>query len=123
MTWSSTRRWSALGSRSTVCSVVTIGIRRSRSRPDDVAAGRAAEDAVLVLEADDVGVGEVQEVGRPEVASPAPAPRSRTGPPGIVVPLGTVVDRHDEALGAGKLGRDRGAHVVVNVAIPHLRGR
>ncbi len=29
-TWQSTRRCSSLGSRSTVCSVVTIGIRRSR---------------------------------------------------------------------------------------------
>ena len=36
-------------------------------QPHDVAAGRAAEDAELVLEADDVGIGEIEEVGRPQV--------------------------------------------------------
>ena len=32
MTWSSTRRWSSLGSWSTVCRVVATGIRRFRSK-------------------------------------------------------------------------------------------
>ena len=34
---------------------------------EDVAAGRAAENAVLVLQADNVGVAEVEEVGRPAI--------------------------------------------------------
>ena len=72
---------------------------------EDVAAGRAAVDAVLVLEADDVGVGEVQEVGRPEVAVQVLLVDLEPDLRRVVVPLGAVVDRHDEALGVRETGR------------------
>ena len=58
-----TRRWCGFGSARMVCSVVTIGMRSSRSSVEDVAAGLAAEDAVLVLHGDDVDGVDVQEVG------------------------------------------------------------
>ena len=50
------------GSARIVCSVVTIGMRSSRSSVEDVAAGLAAEDPVLVLQRHDVDGVDVQEV-------------------------------------------------------------
>ena len=90
---------------------------------EDVAAGRAAVDAVLVLEADDVGVREVQEVGRPEVALQVLLVDLEPDLRRVVVPFGAVVDRHDEALGVREAAGHRGRMSWVKVAIPHFRGR
>ena len=79
---------------------------------DDMAAGRAAEDAVLVLEADDVGVGEIEEIGRPQVRVELLFLDLEPDFRRVVVTLGNVVDRHDEAIRAGILGGDRRAEVV-----------
>ena len=80
--------------------------------PDDVAAGRAAEDSVFVLEADDIGVGEIEKIGRAQVRVDLLLfdfePHLRR----IVVARRDVVDRNDEAVRPGILGRDRGAKVV-----------
>ena len=101
----STRRWSAFG-------LAQDGVQGRDDRhpqvaqqAEDVAAGRAAVDAVLVLEADDVGVREVQEVGRPEVAVQVLLVDLEPDLRRVVVPLGAVVDRHDEALGVRDTGR------------------
>ena len=87
---------------------------------EDVAAGRAAEDAVLVLEADDVGVGEVQEVGRAEVAVELLLLDLEPDFRRVVVPLGEIVDRHHEAVRTRKLGGHRRAHVVRERGDPAL---
>src|ERR1035438_851612 len=55
-----TRCWSALGVRRTVWSVVTTGAANSRSRTSK---WLPAGDSELVLEADDVHVAGVEEVG------------------------------------------------------------
>ena len=95
-----------------MCSVVTIGIRRSRKQPDDVAAGRAAEDSVFVLKADDIGVGEIEKIGSPQVRVDLLLFDFEPHFGRIVVTGRDVVDRHDEAVRPGILGRDRGAKVV-----------
>ena len=77
-----------------------------------MAAGGTAEDAVFVLEADDVGVGEVEVIGRPEIGIELLLLDLEPDLRGIVVALGEIVDRNHEAIGAGKLGGDRGADIV-----------
>ena len=71
---------------------------------NDVAAGRAAEDAVLVLETDDVGVGEVQVVRRAQVTVKLLLLDLEPDFPRVVVPLGEIVHRHHEAVRTRKLG-------------------
>ena len=83
----------------------------------------AAVDPVLVLEADDVGVGEVQEVGRPEVALQVLLVDLEPDLRRVVVPLGAVVDRDDEALGVREVARHRGVHVVGEGGDPALPGQ
>ncbi len=77
-----------------------------------MAARRAPEDAVLVLEADDVGIGEIQEVGRAEIRVDLLLldfePRLRR----VVVSLREIVDRDHEAIGTRVLGGDRRAEVI-----------
>ena len=90
---------------------------------EDVAAGRPAVDAVLVLEADDVGVGEVQEVGRPAVALQVLLVDLEPDLRRVVVPLGAVVDRDDEALGVREPAGHRGVHVVGEGGDPALPGQ
>ena len=53
--------WSGLGSRRTVCSVVTTGIFKRAQQMQDMASGRAAEDSILMLQADHVDAVEVQK--------------------------------------------------------------
>ena len=81
-------------------------------QPYDVAAGRTAEDAKFVLEADDVGIGEVEEIGRPQVGVDLLLFDLESHFGGIVVPLRNVVDRHDETVRRRVLGGDRRAQVV-----------
>ena len=90
---------------------------------EDVAAGYPAVDPVLVLEADDVGVREVQEVGRPEVAVQVLLVDLEPDLRRIVVPLGAIVDRHDEALGLREPAGHRGAHVEGERGDPALAGQ
>ena len=87
---------------------------------EHVAAGRAAVDAVLVLEGDDVGVREVQEVGRPEVAVQVRFGDLEPDLRRVVVPFEAIVDRHDGALGLRKPSGYRGEHVVGEGGDPAL---
>ena len=66
-------------------------------QPDDVAAGRTAEDAVFVLEADDVGVGEIEEIGRPQVRVDLLLLDFEPHLRRVVVALRDVVDRNHES--------------------------
>ena len=99
--------------------VLEDGVQRRDDRhpqvaqqPYDVAAGRTAEDAVLVLEADDIGVGEIEEIGRPQVGVDLLLLDFEPNFRRVVVPLRNVVDRHDETIRPGVLGGDRRAEVV-----------
>ena len=87
---------------------------------EDVAARRAAVDAVLVLERDDVGVREVQEVGRPEVAVQILLGDLEPDLRRVVVSFGAIVDRHDGALGLREPAGHRGVHVVGEGGDPAL---
>ena len=89
-------------------------------QPDDVAAGRAAEDAVFVLEADDIGVGEIEEIGRPQVGVDLLLLDFEPHLRRVVVSRRDVVDRHHEAIRPGILGRDRRAKVVRECRDPAL---
>ncbi len=88
--------------------------RRSQvaHQAEHMAARRAPEDAVLVLETDDVGIGEIQEVGRAEIGVNLLLldlePRLRR----IVVSLREIVDRDHEAIGPRVLRGDRRAEVI-----------
>ena len=64
---SMTRRCSALGSRRTVCKRGDNRHPQVAQQPQHMAAAGAAIDAELVLQADHVGVAEVEKVGRPQV--------------------------------------------------------
>ena len=79
---------------------------------DDMAAGRTAEDAVLVLEADDIGIGEIEEIGRSQVGVELLLLDFEADFGRVVVTLRNVVDGHDETIGPGILGGNRRADVV-----------
>ena len=87
---------------------------------DDVAAGRAAEDAVLMLQTDDVGVGEVQVVRRAQVTVKLLLLDLEPDFPRVVIPLGEIVHRHHEAVGTRKLGGHRRADVMRERGNPAL---
>ncbi len=88
--------------------------------PHDMAAGGTAEDAVLVLEADDVGVAEVEEVGGAEIRIELLLLDLEPDLRRVVVPFREVVDRDHEAVGAGELGGRGGAEVVRESGDPAL---
>src|SRR5262249_14453413 len=90
---------------------------------EDVAAGHPAVDPVLVLEADDVGVREVQEVGGAAVAFQVLLFGLEPGLRRVVVPFGAVVDGDDEALGVREAARHRRVHVVGEGGDPALPGQ
>ena len=58
-----TTRCLAVGWASTVCNVVTTGISKTRQEFDDVATGLTAENAVFMLERDDIKARSIQEFG------------------------------------------------------------
>ena len=58
-----TLRCAGVGAGSTVCSVVTIGMREAFQKLDDVSTGLAAENPILMLKANDVEPRCVQEIG------------------------------------------------------------
>ena len=85
-------------------------------------ARRASEDSILVLQAHQIEVREIQKVGgllvgRQIVLRKRQPHTLRVGIPGL-----HVIDR-DRRLGRATLSGDRVAQSVVKVAIPHCRGR
>ncbi len=81
-------------------------------QPEDVAAGGTAEDAVFVLEADDVGIGEIEEVGRSQVRVDLLLLDLEPHLRRVVVTLGQIVDRDDETIGPRILGGDRRTQII-----------
>src|SRR5262249_42135783 len=65
----------------------------------DVAAGRASEDAELVLQAEDIRVAEVQEVCRPHVRVEVLLIDLESHLWRIVVSIQNVIDRYHEGIG------------------------
>ena len=61
----------------------------------------------LMLKADDVGVGEVQEVGRPPIAFQVLFGDLESDLWRVIVPLEAVVHRDNEALGRREAGGSR----------------
>ena len=99
--------------------VLEDGVQRCDDRhaqiaqqPNDVAAGRTAEDAVFVLKADDIRVSEIEEIGRTQVGVDLLLLDFEPNFRRVVVTLGNVVDRHDETIRTGILGGNRRAEVV-----------
>ena len=78
---------------------------------EDVAARRAAVNAVLVLEADDVGVAEVEKVGRAAIRVEVLLCELETHLRRVLVALGHVVDRDDAAVDRRILSRDSAAQI------------
>ena len=111
-----TRRWSAFGSRRTVCSVVTTGILNSRSNAKKMAAGGSAENAELVLHTDNVHVADVEEIRGAPVRSQILLLNFEANHVRIIVAPFDVVDGHREAPACGmprchsaeQVGRERG---------------
>ncbi len=69
----------------------------------DVAATGAAVDAVLMLEADDIGVAEIDVIGRAAVGIEITFAEFETNFRRVVVALRQIIDRGDKALGLGIL--------------------
>ena len=94
------------------------GMERGVDRCPDVAhqfehvsAGGAAEDAVFVLQGDDVDVREIQELGGPLVGRHVGVGALEPHLGGILVGSSAVVHRHDETIGLREVGSDGVAHV------------
>ena len=94
------------------------GVERRHHRHADVAQQRedvpprlAAEDAVLVLQRDDVDVAEVEKVGRAAIGIEVLLLELELHFPRVVVAFGDVVDRHDAAVDRRVLGGDRAEQV------------
>ena len=60
-----------------------------------MAAGCAAENAIFVLEAHDIGVGEIEEIGRSQVGVELLFLDFEANFRRVVISLGNVVDGHD----------------------------
>ena len=67
----------------------------------DMVASRPAIDAKLVLEADDIGVGEIQKIGSAAIAAQILFCNLKTNFRWIGVAFGNVVYRNDEAFVVG----------------------
>ena len=78
----------------------------------DVAAGGAAEDAKFMLNADNIRIREVKEIGGPQVGVELLLFDFEPDFGRVVVTLGHVVDRDDKAVRARILGGDGRADVV-----------
>ena len=72
-----------------------------------VAAGRPAENPELVLQADDVGMADVEEIRRPQIGGQVLLLDFEAHFRRILVAALEVVDRHRKALGPGLVGRHR----------------
>jgi len=78
---------------------------------EQVAARHAAEDAELVLHAENIDIRDVQEIGRAQIGRQLPFLYLEAHLRGIVVPPLDVIDRHDQALQGRELRRHRRAQV------------
>ncbi len=78
---------------------------------ENVAAGWPAEDPVLVLEADDVDVADVEEVGRTLIRRQVPLGQFEPDAIRVRVPARTIVDRDGEARILALVTHDRVAEV------------
>ena len=76
-----------------------------------VAAGRPAVDAELMLHADDVRAAEVEEIRRAPVGSQVLLLDLEANRVRIRVATRQIVHRHRETLALGVLGRHRGEHI------------
>ena len=90
-----------------MCSVDTTGMRRSPSKPQDVAAVGSAEDAVLVLQAGDVHLVHVEELGGQPVVGQAGLVQLEADLLRVGVAAGHVVHDHGPEGGLGRLLRQR----------------
>ena len=108
--------------RAIVCSVVTTGMRSSRSSGEHVAARLAAEDPVLVLHADDVDGVDVQEVGGAAVGREVALGDLEANARRVGVPCpGSFIARTKQST-AGTSAAMASVRSVVKVAMPHCRG-
>ena len=78
----------------------------------NVTAGRSSEDAELVLQTNNVGVAEIEEIGDPAIGIEIFLLDLETDLGRIVVAFGDVVHRDHETVGGGVLGGHRGEQVV-----------
>ncbi len=88
-----------------------------------VTAGRTAVNPVLMLDADDIRVGEVEIIGCPQVAVQVLLVDLEPDLRRIVVSLRAIVDRNHEALGVWELARHRRMHVVCKRRDAALSGK
>ena len=88
-----------------------------------MAAGRPAENAELVLQADDVHVADVEEVRGAQIRRQVLLLDLEANHLRVLVAALNVVDRHAQALALRMRVCDGGSRSDVNVAMPHLRGR
>ena len=79
---------------------------------EDMTARTPSEDPIFVLKADDVGIREVQEIGRAAIAVTVLLVDLEPNFGRVVVPFGTIVHRHDEAFRLVELAGHRVIHVV-----------
>ncbi len=89
----------------------------------DVTTGRSAEDSELVLKADDVNVADVEEIGGAQIGRLVLLFDFEAHHFRIIIAALDVVDGDREALALRVRGAIAASRSVVNVAMPHLRGR
>ncbi len=82
------------------------------NQPDDVTAGRPAVDAVFMLDAHDIGVGEIEKIGGAQVRVDLLFFDFEACLRRILIARGDVVDRQHEAVGAWILSGDRRAEII-----------
>ena len=93
-----TRRWSALGSLQHGMQRGDHGHSQFAQQRQDVTAGRPAENAELVLQADDVHVADVEEVRGAQIGRQVLLLNLETNHFRVLVAARNVVDRYGQAL-------------------------
>ena len=87
-------------------------------------AGGPAENAELVLQADDVHIADVEEVRGAQIGRQVLLLNLEANYFRVLVALLNIIDRHGQTLALGMLRSATAAsRSDVNVAMPHLRGR
>ena len=89
----------------------------------NVAAGRSAENAELVLQADNVDIADVQEIGGAQIGGQVLLLNLEANHFRIIVAAWNVIDGDREAWLWGCAPATAASRSVVNVAMPHLRGK
>ncbi len=75
-------------------------------QPEEVAADRPAENAVFVLDADDIDVGDIKEISGAKVGGEVLLGDFESHFRRIIVTFGEIVDRGDQTFDIGKFGGD-----------------